>query len=272
MKKILTTFSVVVSSIVICSGIVYAATHDITSQLGGSSGDSFDVQGTMLFDSIKVGRQDEGGVTFFNGTIVNNTTTGGADNPVTFGDNVRIDGRVYRGSSPGTSDTQPFIVNDKMQVTGNLSVASLTVTDNQTISGTLTLGDGDPAAAKKILAGNIQITEDGDAIATYDTTTDCGDCPSCYDYYDYHYAKIAVPEVSYNNLPNIRVFGAIEPSEGYGSTAYLDLDEEQFVPLSFSLTEGYVYVQFKNITYGCDGLPNDPTYYTNGEYKILIFY
>jgi hypothetical protein len=52
------------------------------------------VNGTGRFNSVYIGKQDVGGVTFFNGTIVNSTTTGGVDNPVTFGDNVRIDGEI----------------------------------------------------------------------------------------------------------------------------------------------------------------------------------
>lgn len=55
------------------------------------------VNSTARFDSIYVGKQDEGGVTFFNGTIINSTTTSsGGDIAVTFGDNVRIDGEIFR--------------------------------------------------------------------------------------------------------------------------------------------------------------------------------
>jgi len=55
------------------------------------------VNDTGRFDSAYIGKQDEGGVTFFNGTIVNSTTgEDDADNPVTFGDDVRIDGQIYR--------------------------------------------------------------------------------------------------------------------------------------------------------------------------------
>lgn len=53
---------------------------------------------------VKIGQQGTGGVTFFNGTIVNNTTTGGKDNPVTIGDKLRVDDVFYRievgGSNP----------------------------------------------------------------------------------------------------------------------------------------------------------------------------
>ncbi len=128
-KKLFYSLAVAGVSLITCVGIVYAASFDITSTLGGSDGDFFDVQGTMMFDSIKVGRQGEGGVTFFNGTIINNTTgTGDSDMPVTFGDNVRIDGRVFRGATAGTADSLPFIVNDNMEVVGSLTIGSLAST------------------------------------------------------------------------------------------------------------------------------------------------
>ncbi|MFC1617727.1 hypothetical protein ACFL2B_00425 [Patescibacteria group bacterium] len=54
--------------------------------------------GINQFPSIKIGAQGVGGVTFFNGSIVNATTDDdGNDNPVTFGDAVRIDGKLTRG-------------------------------------------------------------------------------------------------------------------------------------------------------------------------------
>jgi len=143
------------ASLVICTGVVYAATHDVTSILGGKSGDFFDVKGTMMFDSIKVGRQGTGGVTFFNGTIINNTTgTGNADNPVTFGDNVRIDGRIYRGATAGTGDSLPLLINDNMEVAGSLTIGSLAsigviATGNLTDSAVTTakIADGTIATA-----------------------------------------------------------------------------------------------------------------------------
>lgn len=84
------------------------------------------IDDTLQVNSLKVGQQGMGGVTFFNGTIVNETTgDNDADNPVTFGDNVRIDGRVYRGATPGTSDSLPFIINDNVEVAGSLTTTSL---------------------------------------------------------------------------------------------------------------------------------------------------
>lgn len=85
---------------------------------------SFLGEGNVGFDSISVGRQGVGGVTFFNGSIINTTTgNGGVDNPVTFADNVRIDGRVFRGATQGPSDGMDFIIDDDAQVTGDLLVA-----------------------------------------------------------------------------------------------------------------------------------------------------
>ena len=90
----------------------------------------------MTADWLRVGAQGEGGVTFFNGTIINETTgTNDADMPVTFGDNVRIDGRVYRGATAGTSDDLPFIVNDNMEVLGALEVTGALTAGDVTATG-----------------------------------------------------------------------------------------------------------------------------------------
>ncbi|MFA5134910.1 MAG: hypothetical protein WC505_03960 [Patescibacteria group bacterium] len=130
MKRTLTAAMVVVASIALTAGIVRAASlHNVTSTLGGVAGDYFEVDGIMFVDALKVGEQGVGGVTFFNGTIINQTTDSeGGDIPVTFGDNVRIDGRVYRGATAGVTDDLPFIVNDNMEVVGDLSVDTLTAT------------------------------------------------------------------------------------------------------------------------------------------------
>lgn len=72
------------------------------------------------FPSVYIGSQGVGGVTFFNGTITNETSDNGVDNPVTFGDNVRIDGRMWRGTTMGPGDTTPLIINDDEQVLGGL--------------------------------------------------------------------------------------------------------------------------------------------------------
>ena len=86
------------------------------------------INDTLQVSSLRVGLQGIGGVTFFNGTIVNETTTDGADNPVTFGDNVRIDGRVYSGATPGITDTHTFKINDNVEIAGTLTVGGQRLT------------------------------------------------------------------------------------------------------------------------------------------------
>jgi hypothetical protein len=68
---------------------------------------------TMHLPDVHIGGQGVGGVTFFNGTIVNATTDPdtGADQPVTFGDNVRIDGYMFR-NAPGGADEMPLLSGD----------------------------------------------------------------------------------------------------------------------------------------------------------------
>jgi len=55
----------------------------------------------LFLKGVKIGQQGEGGVTFFNGTIINETTTDGEGNPVTVGDKMRIDDIIYRIESGG---------------------------------------------------------------------------------------------------------------------------------------------------------------------------
>lgn len=70
------------------------------------------------FKSLKVGSQGLGGVTFFNGTIVNSTTgDDNSDNPVTFGDDVRIDGAIKRGPD---SEDMPVKFADDVVISGTL--------------------------------------------------------------------------------------------------------------------------------------------------------
>ncbi|MBU1074628.1 hypothetical protein KJ705_00940 [Patescibacteria group bacterium] len=86
--------------------------------------------GELQAGTLTVGEQGVGGVTFFNGTIINATSTDGFENPITFGDDVRIDGRVYRGIIPGTSDDKPFVINDNVEIAGTLTVGGKRITSS----------------------------------------------------------------------------------------------------------------------------------------------
>src|SRR3989339_941478 len=71
---------------------------------------------TAHFPDVHIGEQGVGGVTFFNGTIINKTTnSNGGGIPVTFGDDVRIDGSIWRGPSKGTSDNKPLKIADTVE-------------------------------------------------------------------------------------------------------------------------------------------------------------
>lgn len=128
MKTLIKIFglSAVVLGVLAISGVVSASTADTLQPASVITyNDELVVNNTARFDSVYIGKQDEGGVTYFNGTIINQTEdANGAGIPVTFGDDVRIDGRIYRGETAGTSagDSMPLIVNDNMEVAGTLTV------------------------------------------------------------------------------------------------------------------------------------------------------
>ena len=111
--------------------------------------DELQVLGTARAYSIRIGAQGYGGVTFFNGTIINETTDvdTGAEQPVTFGDDIRVDGQLWRGenSGAGLNDNRELTVNDDMIVTGELSVNGLVgagiVGSNNIKNGTIATAD-----------------------------------------------------------------------------------------------------------------------------------
>lgn len=134
-----TLLSVATSTLVATLAVVGVT----TAATPASSDTSLLNKGTVEVDSLKVGKQGTGGVTFFNGTIVNATTNDGADNPVTFGDNVRIDGTIYRGDIAGSGGgVGPVKVDDDIEVTGNSTLTgTLGVTGATSVSSLSATGD-----------------------------------------------------------------------------------------------------------------------------------
>ena len=53
--------------------------------------ENVDINGSLDTDSLRVGTPGLGGVTFFNGTVLNEGT-----DPFTIGDDMRVDGEIYR--------------------------------------------------------------------------------------------------------------------------------------------------------------------------------
>jgi hypothetical protein len=225
-RKLVVTMTVV-AAIVLSAGAVKAASG--------------------AFDSLVVGRQGAGGVTYFNGSIQNSTTTNGVDNPVAFADNVRIDGRVYRGATAGTGDTQPFIVNDNMEV-----------------AGTLTVG-GSPATTKTVITGTIDLTQPGDATYVLDYETDCVAFPDNLKTYTYHYKKVPVSQVSMDAPPDLRVFVSVESDTNGFYPDVADL----WTSYGYTIQDGYVYIEYKYTADMCDGTSTGYNY-TTGNYKIVL--
>lgn len=149
-KRTISVIATVFVSVFVASGLVYATTRNITSKLGGATNDIFVLSGGLQANALKVT-----GATFLNGAILNNSATKGVDNPLIFADNVRIDGRVFRGATAGPGDSKPFIINDDAQITGSLTVGSLAGTG---IVGTTNIADSAITTAK-ISDGTIATTD-----------------------------------------------------------------------------------------------------------------
>ncbi|MDD5342324.1 MAG: hypothetical protein PHI73_03235 [Patescibacteria group bacterium] len=225
----------------------------VVASVARSAVSTFKGQGTLEVDSLKVGTQGSGGVTAFNGTIINNTTgANNADQPVTFGDNVRIDGRVYRGSEAGTSDTKPFIIND-----------------NAEIAGTLTVG-GNNVTGTKRYTGTVDLAADGDFVSKYDYETDCTapDSDEYIKYYYYHYKKVAVAEASITEPINIRVFykPAADASYIIGPNPE---GNNVWQSVGYTIGDGSVYFTYKTETETCAGTFAD-TNWTTGAYQVVV--
>lgn len=145
--------------------IVQAITINGSSQLGAGSADTLMFESNSLFTgtthqfpSITIGKQGVGGVTFFNGTIVNSTVKDdGSDNPVTFGDSIRIDGRIFRGAKQGpeTDGVNPTLVDDNFETSGNARAKGmLTVDGASTLTGDTTIGGNTNISKNTTIEGN----------------------------------------------------------------------------------------------------------------------
>lgn len=115
MKNKVSIGMLIIVFLFVAAGVAFAAT-----EWGGDN--TFTGTVNWFPNGIKIGQQGTGGVTFFNGTIVNETTTDSGDGiPVTFGDDVRIDGQLWRGETAGSGDSMPVKINDDLDVSGTIS-------------------------------------------------------------------------------------------------------------------------------------------------------
>ena len=133
MKKFLASFLGVVGILAFVS-LASASTADLIQPASTITYDeNLDVNGEIKTNSLRVGTPALGGVTYFNGTIINEGIA-----PVTFGDDVRIDGALFRGTA---SDSQPLKVKDNLSVLGDLDVEKdTTINGDLSVNGNIHVG------------------------------------------------------------------------------------------------------------------------------------
>ena len=179
-KRLISVTIITLAGLLVTGGILWAATrHNVTATLGGVDGDYFDLDGNFSVQSITVGSQGTGGVTFFNGTIVNSTTDGSGNGiSVTFGDDVRIDGVLHRGATAGKGDSLPVKIDDDVIIYG-----TSTLDDNLTVAGTGTLSKAVPTTGGAVLTASQTSTEAATANRSALTLATTG--TSAFDYLVY---------------------------------------------------------------------------------------
>lgn len=128
-------------ALALTSSVSAASTTDLQPASVITYNEELVVNHTGRFNSVYIGKQGVGGVTFFNGTIVNSTTgTGGSNNPVTFGDDVRIDGQIYRTEVGGSNNLKlADSIQPQTNNTYSLGTSALKMKDGY-FAGTLTTG------------------------------------------------------------------------------------------------------------------------------------
>ncbi len=98
MKTKLTGMLTIILGVFLCAGVVAAS--DVTTLQPASDiiyNENVDINGSLNTDSLRVGTAGLGGVTFFNGSVLNE----GATDPFTVADDMRVDGEIWRGVKGG---------------------------------------------------------------------------------------------------------------------------------------------------------------------------
>jgi hypothetical protein len=108
-------------SLLIAAGALF--TVMLMTGMAHAAENSFKGRGLIRFDTILTTALRVIGTTRLDGVILNGTKTGKQDNPVTIGDDLRVDGRIYRGKQSGPTDSQPLILNDNVSIIGTLAIA-----------------------------------------------------------------------------------------------------------------------------------------------------
>ena len=135
--------------------------------------DELQVLGVARVYSLRVGSQGHGGVTYFNGTIINETTDvdTGVEQPVTFGDDIRVDGQLWRGENSGAVTLNVSGINSSMITDGTIvagDIASNAVTSAKILNGTIMGSDISSSANLSVVTltttGSISVGGDVDGV------------------------------------------------------------------------------------------------------------
>lgn len=99
----MTKYSKVVTAVAVAAALAVGVTAVAATPAYTDQDNTFTSIVNWFKKGITIGEQGSGGVTFYNGTIVNNTTNDdGEDNPVTVGDKMRIDDTIFRMEEGGS--------------------------------------------------------------------------------------------------------------------------------------------------------------------------
>lgn len=142
---------------------------------------------SYFLQGMHVGSADgSGGVLFANGTIINVSRTR-KDNkpvPVTLGDDLRVDGEIWRGTAKGISDNMPLKVSDVLAPTlddiydlgessrrwQDLYLSGTLRGNNATFTGDIDFSEANITGISIINTNNLYVSEDSDSSLTVPST------------------------------------------------------------------------------------------------------
>jgi len=151
-------------------GSFYGSLH--FTQAASSLSDAASISQNNTFTGVQnkfpkgifIGEQGSGGVTYFNGTIANLTTDeDGNGIPVTVGDDMRVDGQIWRGENSGSGDDMPVKIDDDLEVSGNITGGGSVIETAESPSEV-------PATFSTTRSGNNYDTPEAVYITTDDST------------------------------------------------------------------------------------------------------
>lgn len=105
--KILGLF-VIMLGVFLFTGIASADTASMLQPAGIVYDEGLTINGELRATSLRIGQKYVGGVTYLNGTILND----GPDVPVTIGDELRVDGQIWGGLHKGNEKDQGLKIAD----------------------------------------------------------------------------------------------------------------------------------------------------------------